>query len=352
MPKPNPFPLWGENPESMTGRSEETGLFKTYLKSIIGSNGIVIEITGAPGTGKTLLMRMLRRIAAKERFICPYIKAEKNERIESLVSKLKMETIGFLHTREYESTRPEPFANAAEHIEESDVDSVEDMRSAAITTTDGLSGTLFFIDDIEKTKKPEFFMKKIARMLEEGMPGIGFVISSGISISDESSIKKFALGPLSRHDVEEFISKSIGKGPPKIGEKCMESIMTDSGGNPRLVRTILWLLFERLKDTDKIITKRHYLAALPVLTGMLGREWFGRMYNSTPSAERDILKVLAMREKQVHVSEVSDLIGRPMGQTTALIGRLLQRGQIVRPGRGAYAVFAPLYGRYVREVEG
>jgi hypothetical protein len=350
MPNKNPFPLWGEDPESIVGRNEEIRLFKTYLGSLSDSGRMMVMINGPPGRGKTLLMRRLRRLASKEKFVCPYIRVERRESSDSLMSRLRHETMGFLQAREQESTRPELFRKKIQELETVPDASLTQMTDILQDKSGRIQGAVFFIDDLEKVRNPDAFIAEISEIAREGR-GFGIVLSCGIPLGESiSGIARFNLGALTRHDVEELVAKGIGKGPPRMGEKCMDSIMADTGGNPRLVRTALWLLFERLRQSDKIITKRHYLAAKPVLIGMLGREWFGRMYNSVPGAERKILMLLAESDEALHVSDISDIIGRPMGQTTALIGRLLRRGQIIRAQRGAYRIFAPLYGQYIKEI--
>jgi predicted transcriptional regulator len=79
----------------------------------------------------------------------------------------------------------------------------------------------------------------------------------------------------------------------------------------------------------------------------LSREWFGRLYQETPSAERGILSALARSEEGMHVSDIAKNLGKPLGPVTALTKRLLDSGQIVKIDRGRYMVFSKLYARYV-----
>lgn len=128
--------------------------------------------------------------------------------------------------------------------------------------------------------------------------------------------------------------------------------MADTGGNPRLLKAVCRHVYDRLKDSEKIINKGHYLAYLPYIMSMLSGEWFGRMYQKTPEAERRILAVMARNGEGMHVSDVARTLGRPLGPTTALVGRLLDRGQITRLDRCKYRVFAGLYARYVMQRAG
>jgi hypothetical protein len=134
-----------------------------------------------------------------------------------------------------------------------------------------------------------------------------------------------------------------------MGEECLNTMMADTQGNPRLLKTVCRLVYERLRDNERVISKGHYLAYLPFIMSMLAREWFGRMYQEIPPGERAILHALAAEEGGAHVSDVAKSLKRPLGPTTALMKRLLDRGQVVRLDRGKYRVFARLYAKYVEQ---
>ena len=115
-----------------------------------------------------------------------------------------------------------------------------------------------------------------------------------------------------------------------------------------MLKRICHDIYGRLRENEKIISKGHYLAYLPQIMGSLSREWFGKMYQETPRAEREILHVMA-KEDSMHVSDIAKKLGKPLGPITALTRRLLDRGQIVKLDRGKYKIFCRLYARYVAQ---
>ncbi len=344
----NPFPLWGEDPQSVVGRSNAVGIFNSYLNSVSSGQPVVVLMRGGPGAGKTILIRRLRRNSEKERFASPYIKVEKGEDLRAVVAKLHNELIGFMRSQA-EGPRAFRYKEPIAALERHSVGTIEGLiRASGGDLRKILPGVIFFIDDFDRMRKAGEGFGKLAKAVSKSRLPVGFVVSTTKELSmDNPVVRVFSLAPLTFHDVQELVTKALGKGPPKMGEQCLKSIVNDSGGNPRLVKTICWLLYDRLKETDKIITRGHYLAALPSLMSLLGREWFGRLYSDTPAAEREILKALAKEGKYMHISDVAERMGRPMGPTTALAKRLLERGQIVKIDRGAYSIFSRLYGRYV-----
>src|SRR5262249_37600041 len=132
-----------------------------------------------------------------------------------------------------------------------------------------------------------------------------------------------------------------------MGDECLSSIIADSGGNPRLINSVCRHIYEKLRDNEKIITKGHYLGYMQYIMSMLSREWFGRMYQETPAAERVILDELAREEGGMHVSDIAKKLGKPLGPVTALTGRLMDSGQIAKVDRGKYRIFAKLYAKYI-----
>ena len=115
-----------------------------------------------------------------------------------------------------------------------------------------------------------------------------------------------------------------------------------------LFRDVCRLVYDSSKESDLVISKGDYLSYLPSIMSVLSMEWFGSLFQKTPKRERDILLAMAHGdEKGMHVSDISRKVGRPMGETTALMGRLHERGQVVRIDRGTYRIFAKLYARYV-----
>jgi predicted transcriptional regulator len=106
-------------------------------------------------------------------------------------------------------------------------------------------------------------------------------------------------------------------------------------------------MYEKLGDKEKVITKGHYLNYLPQAMELLANEWFGRVYNEIPNAERDVLKVLAREFEGMKISEIAKKLRKPLGPVSALVRRLVDGGQVVKVERGHYRIFCMLYGKYV-----
>ncbi len=318
MKGPNPFNIYEIDPDNIVGRKEEIRVFNSFIKAAAGNQPGMLLVRGVPGIGKSTMLRYFSHLARKEGLVAPYIKIEKGETMEALVDKLFQETraIPKLELGSAPRTLPELLS---------------------MLNNEKYFGSILFIDDIDRMKKSS---EAIEEIKNAGV--VSFVLSSTRDVKID---RKMVLMPFEEHEARELVEKALGKSP-RMGEECFNSIMNDSDGNPRIFKTVCHHIYDRLRDNEKIISKGHYLAYLPHIMNMLGREWFGWMYQNTPKSEKEILEVIAKND-EMHVSEIARELSKSMGPVTALVKRLLERGQIVKVDRGRYRIFAKLYGKYV-----
>lgn len=325
MKGPNPFTLWEEDPEKIYGRKEETRLFNSFLSSTTAAQGGLLVVSGGPGTGKTALMRYFAILAERNKILAPFVRVERGESMQVLADKLQHE-----------------ISSSARHTY--GLEELVDMASGE----NKHFGTIFFIDGIDKMKKANDAISRITEICRKNWnrKNIAFVLSSVKEFrTDPELAKTMLLKPFEEHEARELVEKSLGK-DIKMGDECFNTIMKDTGGNPRLFKNVCYYIYEKLRDNEKVISKGHYLAYLPHIMSMLSREWFGRMYQDIPTAEREVLVSIA-RNDVMHVSDIAKALGKKLGPVTALVGRLKDRGQVVKLDRGRYQVFTKLYARYV-----
>jgi hypothetical protein len=335
MKGPNPFAPWSTDPEGICGRREEEKVFSFFANGTASKQGAVLLVRGGPGCGKTAMLEDFRQEAEKAGLLAPFVRAERNESLDSVVDKARQEL----------PQRPglrNPGAGKGIGTLIRDVEGIAANQFGAIV----------FIDDFDNIRKADEALGTILKTAKAGWGkrNLSFVASTTRSFEVESGLlQSMELRPFDAHDARELVEKALKKGPPKMGEECLQSILEDCGGNPRLVKTVCYNIYERLRDNEKVINKGHYLAYLPQIMGTLSREWFGRMYQETPPGERALLHVLAKEDGGLHVSDIAKKAGKPPGPASTLMKRLLESGQIVRLARGKYRVFSRLYGRYVAQ---
>jgi len=311
------------------------------MNAVLAKQAGSMIVIGGPGSGKTLLLRHFRAETERNGMLAAYARVEKGENLQEVVRKAYL---GIAQPGE-----EPPWSRTRKTARETEKpDSVEKLIAAAKTAGRKHFGAIIFLDDIDRMRKAEEGFSLITKLAREiGMnEQVGFVVSSTRELMAEGTTA-INLKPFELHEAKELVEKALKKGPPRMGEECLNSIMADSKGNPRIIKTVCWYIYDALKENEKVISKGHYLANLPSIMGMLSRDWFDRLYQETPAAEREILAALSKSEDGMHVSDVAKKLGKKLGPTTALIGRLLESGQIVKPDRGRYRIFARIYARYV-----
>jgi hypothetical protein len=333
MKGPNPFAALEGGNDILPGRKDESRIFKGLLEATSAGQSAMIIVKGGPGSGKSALLSAFKEEAERNGMLAPFVKAERNEDIRALCGKLFQD--GALL--------------AGSVAKETPGDVISLVRALERMALRRHFGVVVFIDDLDLMRKAEADLPLVWKTL--GKTKVSFVVSMtrGLNIALPGTASLMELPPLSGHDANEIVERALRKGPPKMGEECMNSIMADTQGNPRLFKTVCRLIYEKLRDNERVISKGHYLAYLPYIMSMLGREWFGRLYQETPASEKAILGVLASGEEGMHVSDVAKKLKKPLGPITALMKRLLDSGQVVRIDRGKYRIFARLYGKYVAQ---
>lgn len=307
---PNPF-AWNPESSEVFGRKTEIVIFRSFANATASKQSGVLVVRGGNGVGKTTLLRNFKHETEKLGLDGIYIKAEKGENERDLVNKT--------------------FAN-----EKNFEDVIKNIENGAI----------IFIDGVDKLIDRDELADKLTKIVNSywNKKSISIVLSSTKEIAREGN-RIIELHQFDEHDMREMVEYAMKKGLPKMGEECIHNILNDSGGNPKLARMICWYIYEKLKENEKLITKGHYLSYLPYIMTMISNEWFGRLYQETPNAEREILRKLA--DEELFVSEIAKKLKKPLGPIATLTKRLLDRGQIVKIERGKYRIFAKLYGKYV-----
>ena len=339
--KNNPFLPWGM-PDKLMGRKEEQKLISGFVNDISNGRSRIMVIQGAPGTGKTTLMKIAEGESKGAKLFTALIKAGKKERETGVVRALKAELEDEVSARS--QTGEIVFVKARQFTQ--DNAGTFNQLLGLVTRVTGNGNLILIIDDFDEIQKPKDVLRGIAKSIER-RPGVGFVVSSTKRLPAPSETTVIELGGVDEHDFREYIEKTT-KDTAKMGDECQNSVYRDSGGNPRMIQLICWYLFNKAKDTDKIISRAHYSANLRGILGLLGHEWFSEQYFKASDEEKKILKRFA-NMGEASVTAVAKSIGKSPGPVATLILRLEERGDIVKVKRGIYKVFSPLYGKFVLE---
>lgn len=345
MKAPNPFAPWDES--TIIGRKEQFKSFDNFLERITAGDSRILLVRGTPGSGKSMLLRHFQNEAKKMKLFTPYIKASKNEKLDRITKELFQELEAEIMDRVDSGEISEGVALA--FIRQSRSGTLRVMINNVWRTLGrSFPAILFFIDDFDSVRKSGDILRHISNITAEKRK-VGFVLSTTKRYrSVPENVEEMELGPLEEREFRDYISKILKK-EPKMGDECAKSIYGDSGGTPKLIKQVCWILYDRIKEGDKVITKAHYSANMRNIMSFLSRDWFGRLYSSASAQEKSILKILARANKPLSVKETARQVNRPMGPTATLLLRLEAKGHIVKVQRGKYKVFSGLYAKFIKE---
>jgi hypothetical protein len=340
----NPFTPWGAGPQDFIGRKPEIEMYGSFLKGIGAGMPEVLLAAGAPGSGRSALLRRLQQESAKAGVFAPLVSAGDGERFPSFLSKLSSELLAYAQEKEGEGALSDRMLSGLKAASGG-----EDMLlSFARMALKHAGGVVLLVDDADRLGRPDELIQFVARMMKAVTAErlrFGFLLSFSEGFGGFSAMgREMRLGPFEEHDLREMVDGALKKGP-KMGEECFRTLNSESEGNPLVAKTICWVIYDRLPDNEKIMTQRHYLTYYPAIMSTLSREFFDRLYLELPASEREVLRAFASAGKPAYISDIARTIGKRHATTLAL--RLVERGQLVRVDRGLYRVFTKLYGRYV-----
>lgn len=360
--KPNPFTKEALGPEDLVGRKEELAAFSSAFDSAAKKKPVILLITGSKGIGKTALLRRAAEMARHARAITVFVRVRKKERVSSLVRRLLEEACSACSEMTARKILPpstekslEECAKKANRIENATVggsftalyEGIVDLHK--IVVKGALPSIVFFIDDVEHIEHYNDFLTSLAGMVNNiatnGLQCM-FVLSAVSSDCAAEPCEVVKLRGLSEHEAKELVGKLLKETKVRIGNECMKSILADCEGHPTILLTVCWVLFDRLGEREKLITKGHYLAHSNAVMSALAREIFDDVYQATAPAERAILRTMAKTEL-TRVSEIAKRMKKPLNVITRLVLRLTASGNLTRIERGRYRIFNRLYARYI-----
>jgi len=345
MKQPNPFVPWDE--ARIIGRKEQFKSFEDFLGFIESGNSGLFVLRGVQGSGRSSMLRKFREESLHRGLFSPAIRAEKNEKMDRIVKGLFQELENEI--MEKVDAGAMPLGRADVFSKQKNVGTPRMLiNSLWKTFGHSFAGVVFFLDDFDSVRKNDEMLRHIANVAAERR-SVGFVLTATRKLKHlPENTREVELGPVEEYEFRDYIAKSLEK-EPKMGEECIKAVYGDSGGNPKLLKQVCWILYDSIRENEKIITKAHYTLNMRKIMSFLSRDWFGKLYASASQQEKTILRILARANKPLSVKETAQQLGKNMGPVATLLLRLEAKGQIVKVERGKYRIFSGLYAKYVRE---
>ncbi|HKZ40707.1 MAG TPA: hypothetical protein VJ044_07075, partial [Candidatus Hodarchaeales archaeon] len=144
--------------------------------------------------------------------------------------------------------------------------------------------------------------------------------------------KPFYLQPFKPSEVKEVLEKRLtATGVDlEIQDSAVEFLSAKTAGHPYLVMFVMFELLNEIKNITRV-TEDDFQRAWPKIEESLGKSIFEQKFLS--ASEKD----------QVSATDFKDVSG-----INVLLSRLEQKELLIRPQRGKYALFHPLFYEFLR----
>ena len=325
-------------------------------KSDDSSEGAVIAIMieGMRGVGKSKLLRKLADRCRRQKMLTLYVRLHEGDDERAVVRKIVEQLRTALLEMDGNTAKtenPGKLGPGIAHL----------IEKAEMNLPQGVGAIAILLDDMDELRDANILLSKFSDALEKRKPlqrsGVRtnaltpkrprgwLVAASGMYFQKNYGFERYMIAPLDGVDVEHILVHALEKSGVRWGDECLQTLIRESGNNPQMFLTMARLLYDHLGPEEKRLTKAHYMENAQLIRQETAGV-FDALYYRTSKQERRILVHLAKKDPQ-RVTELARALRLPLNTVTALVIRLLQKGSVVKPERGIYRLFNPLYGRYI-----
>ena len=378
----NPFnPGKPAKPQELVGRGEQIHDFESFLASTTHESPMNMAVVGVRGIGKTsLLSKFEETVLAKN---CIAIRIDAEEGRFSSVPDLYEEILGSLHAELKRRSfamkwggKIKDFLNSFSfEISYSDVGLAirgkeknneyvpsvfrEKMLELWSNIKTDVPAVVILIDEAEFlegiTGSLMALRNMFSRLAEKGC-GYMVVLSGRMTFHQEMSdlfspLTRFfhleKLERLTHKDVKKLLDIELSKTNVKIKDICLEKIIDDSEGHPYVVNVMGYILYDKLKEDEKVITLNHYNRYFEDIVRYLSLDLFDGMYRKVADAEKPVLFEVAKAGKEVSMSQIAKNMKIKAGLISTSLKRLTDKNCLLKVKRGEYIIFHKLFRYYL-----
>lgn len=371
----NPFrPGSPIEPMYFGGRREEQARFTKALRTSISGNPGHLTVLGSPGIGKSSILWKFEELAKNNG--CLVVRRECDTTIESIPALV----LFLLESLKQEGSR---YTSSSKKIPQSATNffnnykvggsvlglgfTIEKLKTEPIAQdylynelmhvwnriNKNINGIVFLIDEAEKIQQIDGvwgFLRSVFTRLSEQNVGLMFVAAGRIdlykNIKDlwapaERFFYPIRLNPMNVEETKETLEKPLAAFSKSIDDGAVDEIRMLSGGSPYIIQNFGFHVFE--KGVSKVTKETVREAAIDVISA-LSAQIFHDKYESASFTERGVLLALASASGGLRPKEVEEISG--IKSVSTHLRRLIKKEYVIQNGN-RYAVFTPLFGKYV-----
>ena len=365
----NPFtPTFGVTPPLLVGRDGEIEAFRRALRNGPGDPARAMLLTGARGTGKTVLLNALEDVATRAGWAVVSVTARQGL-VDQLTDTLLPQLLN-RHDRKAKTSRITAgsvsvlgvgggFTRQVEGAHQVRPDFRGELEELAALMADQGGGVFLSVDEVQRGAAGELreVFQAVQHCFRQGLEVacVAAGLPSGVSdlLNDEvltflRRAERHALGGLADAAVRSALRQPVVEGGREISPVALDQSVAAVDGYPFLVQVVGFHLWEDSPTQPQIDTAQASRA--------IDRAWadarrlvYEPMLADLSARDLDFLKAMARSQRDpVPMAEIEAAFA---GSNASQYRRRLIAAEAVEPaGRGQIRFAVPGLGRYLRSL--
>ena len=355
---PNPFkPTAGKNPPMLIGRD---GVINDFIEAIdngSGAPGRLARVSGMRGTGKTVLLNELGRIAADRGWRVVEETASPGfcgRILESLTPRARVRSL-----------KAEPsvlgFSLGGIEVERASLSLREAMAKTLESCKGGLLITLDEVQDasLEETRALAVAVQHIIRadadiaFVFAGLPAMVDEIINGEALTFLRRAEPVELGLVDVGEVTRSFKDTVEASGLRLEDDSARAMARATCGHPFMVQLVgyhSWQSAYRRDGAGGLIGEGDVEVGVNEARRRFDSIVLEPIVRHLPGEARAYVDAMAQLDGDaVRTASVAECMGRPLSSTSAVRAKLVSAGVIEPFGRGLVRFTTPFMAEYLRE---
>ncbi|GAB3694080.1 ATP-binding protein [Corynebacterium nasicanis] len=359
----NPFrPSFGITPAVVAGRDGVVANVGIALREGPGSPYRFTLISGARGTGKTVLLNLLEDEATTAHWQVIRIPASRD-----MITELRDVSLPHLLSNLGGSQRERTITGGSiagigslttEVKSQPPTESLRTrLREACTLLAAGDSGLLLTLDELQSASPDDLHLLSDALqdLVRDELPvalavaGLPFEIAELLDLPGTTFLRRampIQLGTLPDSDVSETFQATARTGGRIFTDDALQLAVAACRGYAYLIQvigSISWVFAD-----EDAISEDSVRRALPQVRERIGIQVHQPALRGLPEREREYLEIMASTGAPTPTGDIAATMGIPTNQQTTYRRRLIERGLITPSGHGLVDFGLPYLGDFLR----
>ena len=363
----NPFrPSFGITPPVVAGRQAVVANVGIALREGPGSPYRFALISGARGSGKTVLLNLLEDEARSAEWKVIRVPSSRDMITElrdvalpRLLSELGLREprtrvtggsitgIGSVTTETTESAPPRESLRTL-------------LRQVCSVLDEQESGLMLTLDELQASSPDNLHLltDALQDVVRDDLPialsvaGLPFEISELLDLPGTTFLRRampIPLDPLSDDDVSATLQSTASSAGRPFSPEALSAAASECAGYAYLIQVIGSLAFT-LSDPGGITTE-HLHRSLPLVRERMGMQVHQPALRGVPERELEYLRAMSQLGAPTATGDIASIMGIPANQQSTYRRRLLERGLIRPHGHGSVDFALPYLGEFLRRTD-